>query len=1231
MKRLMKRFLKWSLLTLIAGLVIITSLCAWVYTTEAGVKWAWNHLKSFQPEAISVREISGRLNDTLLIQDSYWRQPDLTVKVPQITLQCEWFDLFKSVLNCDSIDVSSVIISSHRRNREPSKEGELPDLPQFELPFALDISSLKVNQVRLNKFEGDDLLVTENTFSSIQLKRLKYQRSAFSFKKLSLKTDQFEFQGAGKFKPNKDWSHQLDIKLNSPNLSLAFSSEGKLNVQSRFKLSTIFPIELESSGNWHWSQGPYISNMIWEGKSQKVTLRQQELSLDELRGRLEMNWPSFNADLSIIGSWQQFKKVKLSGTVSGPDLRTRNKQSQFDLLIGGELSEKLLRDSFPSLFVDNRFPPTQSSDKNWPVVSSLNVTFNNDTVQLQSHKLQVGELSGKLNGSMRIQPEALDSLKLNAELGADRLDLPIDLALRDFSINVDYSYHHDNWSVTTQGRAGTIQHPVFATNNLAWNVTLDKSWNGRIQAKDIQFGQSMFEQPNLSVKGNARKHQLVFSTLVKKLIFSDRNLTTLPAKNNLDSKLQQAQITLNGNLENESGVTQWTADDVHAFLPLASTDFSLSADKIVLGTHRQVKNLCLKNTGKVCVSGRYSAHQWSADLQFERWPLSPLANIASAYLPSPEIHVYGAIDGSADLAGNADQLERLRLELLVPELRIKSFQTESVWQQLSIQSLKDTPAHKVSVSWLEQQQLLKSADWITALNMPKGQLLIDLKSSEAMDFKLVQKNINWALLDATSNEAKTAYAIPELKLDVDLRKKEFTSELKLNLLENDHIAVEIASIWPIMPDSKINGSIDLFVSQFDWLKQWRNNIDIMDLNFTEKAVLSGTWKSPLIKGKGRLAVNHFTLEDLGVDIKDSFLNVTNDNERMTIQGRLRNRTDELNLKGSATLGPDFSASLKLVGDKVTLVYDENNKVIISPNLSATFVNNHFNVDGKIVVDQAKLKISALPKQAIEVSSDQNLIGQSESKATVFDYNVVLSLLTGPGVHFEGVGVNSGINGALVAQAQLNKALSLNGHLDLKNGTFEAYKQKLVIEEGQLLFLGTAENPGIQFKASRTIDEIKVGIIADGSLANPRLTLYSTPAMAEENILALLLTGRSIESLSQSEGNALANAAIGIGVEGANIIAQKIGAALGIKNLSVSSKTSADSTRIDIGAQISDRLNVSYGTTINSQKEMQAGWVIEYILSPSISFEAVSGEDISASINYKKQLEQGFWGKAKNDN
>ena len=352
-------------------------------------------------------------------------------------------------------------------------------------------------------------------------------------------------------------------------------------------------------------------------------------------------------------------------------------------------------------------------------------------------------------------------------------------------------------------------------------------------------------------------------------------------------------------------------------------------------------------------------------------------------------------------------------------------------------------------------------------------------------------------------------------------------------------------------------------------------------------------------------------------------------------GELQNPQGSLTIAGDAKLSAPMKANLSIEGQQVTLVNNNENKLIVSPQLSAKYLNNHLSVTGNLVVDQADIKVASLPKPAISVSEDQIIIDEKEqiTKDSPFDYDISLTLSAGDNVKVSGFGLSSEIQGKLSSTLKTGQALTLNGRLDLKDGKFEAYKQTLTIEQGQLLFLGTAANPSIQFRAIRMVDDIKVGIIADGTIQKPRLTLFSEPTMAEENVLSLLITGRNLDSLSQQEGNALTSAAISLGVDSANKLVQKIGDKLGLKDIAFTSKsgTNGNGTRVDIAAKINDRLNVGYGTNIDADNGVQAGWSIEYKLSPNISFEAISGEEISANINYKKQFSSTKDKSAQKDN
>ena len=438
----------------------------------------------------------------------------------------------------------------------------------------------------------------------------------------------------------------------------------------------------------------------------------------------------------------------------------------------------------------------------------------------------------------------------------------------------------------------------------------------------------------------------------------------------------------------------------------------------------------------------------------------------------------------------------------------------------------------------------------------------------------------------------------------------------------DKITAQLSSAWPLTDNAKISGELWLNLQQFDWLKKWQKRIDKIDMGLVQDFTLAGTWRQPQFEGNGALDIEHLAIDEYGLDIRNSKIKLTSHQDRIELLGKLQTPQGELSITGQAKLSAPITADLTIEGQQVTLVNNNDNKLIVSPSLQANYQDKHLKVDGNVLVDQADIKIASLPKSAVSVSPDQVIVGGQDIKLndSLLDYNVSLTITAGDNVKISGFGLSSEIQGSLASSVISGQQLSLNGRLELKNGQFQAYKQTLTIEQGQLMFLGAPENPSIQFRAVRVVDDIKVGIIADGTIHSPRLTLFSEPVMADENILSLLITGRNLDSLTKQEGNALTSAAISLGVDSANKLVQKIGEQLGLKDVAFTSKngTNGNSTRVDIAAKINERLNVGYGTSIDSDNSLQAGWVIEYKLSPNISFEATSGEEISANINYKKQ-------------
>ena len=64
--------------------------------------------------------------------------------------------------------------------------------------------------------------------------------------------------------------------------------------------------------------------------------------------------------------------------------------------------------------------------------------------------------------------------------------------------------------------------------------------------------------------------------------------------------------------------------------------------------------------------------------------------------------------------------------------------------------------------------------------------------------------------------------------------------------------------------------------------------------------------------------------------------------------------------------------------------------------------------------------------------------------------------------------------------------------------------------------GPVDNPGLDFEASRNVEQVTAGIRARGSLKEPELTLYSDPTMSDSDIISYIAFGKPQAEAGQGE-------------------------------------------------------------------------------------------------------------------
>src|SRR5690606_27116502 len=157
-------------------------------------------------------------------------------------------------------------------------------------------------------------------------------------------------------------------------------------------------------------------------------------------------------------------------------------------------------------------------------------------------------------------------------------------------------------------------------------------------------------------------------------------------------------------------------------------------------------------------------------------------------------------------------------------------------------------------------------------------------------------------------------------------------------------------------------------------------------------------------------------------------------------------------------------------------------------------------------------------------------------------------------------------------------LQVHGTIQALNGTYAAYGQKLVIERGSIFFTGPVDNPRLDIQAMRAqsptaaASDVKVGVFITGTAQDPRVRLYSEPAMSETEKLSWLVLGRGPVGLGGADIGLLRTAAAALLAGDGPSKSDGVLGAIGLDELSVRQTDGAvRDTIVTVGKQISEKV------------------------------------------------------------
>ena len=192
-------------------------------------------------------------------------------------------------------------------------------------------------------------------------------------------------------------------------------------------------------------------------------------------------------------------------------------------------------------------------------------------------------------------------------------------------------------------------------------------------------------------------------------------------------------------------------------------------------------------------------------------------------------------------------------------------------------------------------------------------------------------------------------------------------------------------------------------------------------------------------------------------------------------------------------------------------------------------------------------------------------------------------LSAPGrIFIRGRGLDAELEGSLRVVGTTDNPQAI-GAFSLRRGQLDILTRRLVFSRGTATFEGSLD-PILDFAATTTVDSTTITVTVSGNAENPEIAFSSSPDMPQDEVLALLLFGKSIGNLSAAQiGQLAASIATLTGGSDSGPLAS-IRKSLGLDTIDINTDED-EGPSVAVGKYINDNiyLGVEQGTGSDSSR------------------------------------------------
>ncbi|TWI52764.1 translocation and assembly module TamB [Pseudomonas duriflava] len=1233
----MKRALIWTGATVLWLALILVMAVSWLLGTETGSRWLLGHVPG-----LTVQTFNGRLGGHWTAEQLVWSQGGT-----QATLNAPEFDwspscLFKLTLCIDTLVVADINLDlPPSPETQPEESGPI-QLPDLKLPLAIQVKDVRVGHFSLNGTEQ---------FASAQLKT-RWEEDGLVIEKLDVNRKDMSVSLTGKVLPSDNWPVTVDAQaqLPAPNeqpwpltlhvegkvkdsLSLTADSSGyfpgRLTGQVQplvegipatlhltadgFKPTEDLPdtltlnkLDLTASGNL--TQGYVLAgSTVLPGKGGNVsmqlngtvtdkgaTLAGLRLEAGENRHVLLTGQATWTEELTAQASidFNEFPWQRLYPLESEPPVALRRLKGEVhydndrylgnvDAAMSGPAGDFTLVTPFSGDLAQINLPDLDLRAGQGRAQGQVNVGFADAITWKADLSLSqfdpsywVAQLPGMLAGPLRTEGELKgEQLRLSAELG-----LRGQLRGQPAQLAAQARGQGNQWDIDSLDiRLGS--------NRIQGAGQLAQQWTGRLTLELPRLGQlwpglSGAITGSASLAGTQQAPQGNLSLSGRGIAYETNRLATLSLDGTLDAR-QQGRVTFKA-----TGVQAGTSDIGTVAL---DGQGNRRQQAVTLDVSGGLANLSLALDGTLDEAMNWRGRLLRGQVRSgpQRWRLQDPAAVQRLASGELTLGQHCWVSGSASICGEDQRL------MPEPKIRYRL-------RNFALASLRPYLPEDFAM----QGQLDATIHLDLPASGPNGSVDVDAGTG-----LLRVRNADGQWVD---------FSYTALKLDSTLRPNDVQARFTFNGPQLGNLLLD-ARIDPRPQNKPLTGSFNLSGLNLAVAKGFVSGIEQLAGHIDGSGTLGGTLTQPQVNGRIVLSDGQIGGGTVPTRLEDLSLTAQIAGDQVLLNGGWRSgEQGQGQLSGTVSWAQALDMDISIKGTRLPVTVEPYADLIMAPDLHILMQGGNLALKGEVRIPSGSITVRDLPPSTVKVSNDAVIVGQEtpepqKAMGISMDVNVIVGQ---DKLSFSGFGLTANLEG----QVHIGNNLDTRGELRLNDGRYRAYGQRLTIRRARIFFQGPIAQPYLDIEAVRVVkeddDEITAGLRLSGMADQPRAEVFSDPAMGQEQALAYLVLGRSLNANDQGESNMLGQAALALGLAGGSSTAGELAQRLGVQNFQLDTEGSGDETSVVASGNLTDRLSIRYGVGVFESGNTVT---LRYQLTRRLYIEVASGIANSLDFFYKRDF------------